>query len=86
MIAPTRSDFEEGFNKSCVEAVLANRPFISSPVCPAVYSLSGRIVVPPDDVAAYREALVRLADDPFLYRKKVRGLRAAPERLFQQRA
>lgn len=84
VIAPTRSDFEEGFNKSCLEAVLAHRPFISSPVCPAIYSLEpAAVVVPPDDVAAYRDALLELADNPSLYEEKSAACRALQEDYFE---
>lgn len=69
---PTRSDFEEGLAKSCVEAVLAGRPFVTSPVCPALLTLgSAGVEARPDDASSYREALVRLADDPVFYRSKV---------------
>lgn len=72
VIVPTRSEFEEGLAKSCVEAVLARRPFVTSPVCPALLLLSAAgVEVAPDDIPGYRDAIVRLADDPDFYRGKV---------------
>lgn len=71
VVVPTRRDFEEGLAKTCVEAVLAGRPFITSPVVPALDTLGeAAIAVPPEDNAAYHDAIVRLADDPTLYRRK----------------
>ena len=72
VIVPTRSDFEEGLAKTCVEAVLAGRPFVTSPVCPALESLgSAGVGVPPDDVEAYGDALLKLAEDRIFYVSKV---------------
>jgi len=71
VIVPTRSDFEEGLAKSCVEAVLAHRPFVTSAVCPALVTLNAAAVeVPPDDADGYFEALILLADSATLYRRK----------------
>jgi glycosyltransferase involved in cell wall biosynthesis len=71
VVVPTRSDFEEGLAKSCVEAVLAGRPFVSSAVCPAVKQLSAAAIeVAPDDARAYGDALLLLAEDMTLYQRK----------------
>jgi glycogen synthase len=71
LVVPTRSDFEEGLAKSCVEAVLAGRPFVTSPVCPALLTLApAGVEARPDDASSYRDALVRLADDADFYRSK----------------
>lgn len=72
VIVPTRSDFEEGLAKTCVEAVLSGRPFITSPVCPALNSLgSAGVGVPPDDVREYGDAILTLADNRDLFQSKV---------------
>jgi glycosyltransferase involved in cell wall biosynthesis len=72
VIVPTRSDFEEGLAKTCVEAVLAGRPFVTSPVCPALLSLGDAgLGVPPNDVKGYSDALLKLAEDYALYNSKV---------------
>lgn len=71
LIAPTTSDFVEGFNKVIAEGVLSRRPVITSSVCPAIeYVREAAVEVPPDDTAAYGDAILRLADDPELYRRK----------------
>jgi len=70
-IVPTRTSFEEGFNKVVAEAILAGRPVITSSVCPALeYVRDAVIEVPPDAAAAYFEAVVRLASSPQLYEQK----------------
>lgn len=70
-IVPTRLECNAGFEMTCAEAILADRPLISSAACPAIYYLKpATIEVPPDDVAAYRRAVVALADDEDLYWEK----------------
>lgn len=70
-VVPTRSDCEAGFEMVCAEAILAERPLVSSRVCPAIYYLADATVeVPPDDVAEYRAAIEALADSPELYARK----------------
>ena len=67
-IVPTRTDFEAGFEMTCSEAILAGRPLVTSAVCPALHYLKpASIEVPPDDVDAYHDAIVRLSDDAVLY-------------------
>lgn len=64
VIVPTTTEFVEGFNMVVVEALLAGRPVISSPVCPALEYLDGAVLtVQPNDIAAYEAAIVELADD-----------------------
>jgi glycosyltransferase involved in cell wall biosynthesis len=71
LIVPTTSDFAEGFNQVVVEGVLAARPVITSNVCPALDYVKDAVVqVPPDDVQAYQDAIIRLADDQCLYDQK----------------
>lgn len=68
VVVPTTTEFIEGFNMVVVEALLAGRPVISSPVCPALEYLDGAVVtVPPNDIAAYEAAMVELADDAERY-------------------
>ena len=71
VIIPTTTDFEEGFNKVCAEAILAGRPIITSAVCPALASVRGAAVeVLPDNVDEYLGAVVKLCDDKQLYSEK----------------
>ena len=64
VIVPTTSQFEEGFAKICAEAILAERPVVTSAVCPALASIrEAAIEVPPDNVEAYFQAIVELAND-----------------------
>jgi glycosyltransferase involved in cell wall biosynthesis len=74
LIAPTTSDFIEGFNQTVAEGVLAGRPVITSDACPALQYVRDAVVdVPVDDVLAYGEAILKLADDPTLYAAKRAG-------------
>jgi glycosyltransferase involved in cell wall biosynthesis len=67
-VVPTTRDFVEGFNQVVIEAILAGRPVITSQICPALDFVRGSALeVPPDDVDAYRQGILRLADDPTLY-------------------
>jgi glycogen synthase len=71
VIVPTTTDFEEGFNMVCAEAILYGRPVITSAVCPALaYVRDAAIEVPPNDVERYREAVIRLATDRNLFEAK----------------
>lgn len=71
LIVPTTTSFAEGFNQVVVEGVLAGRPVITSSVCPALEYVRDAVTeVPPDDVDAYRQAILRLLDDPSLYKRK----------------
>ena len=72
VIAPTRSSFPEGLNKAIIEAVLARRPVISSAACPACELVSPAVFeVAPDDVDAYRKAILKLYEDRPFYQAKV---------------
>jgi glycogen(starch) synthase len=74
VIAPTTTEFVEGFNKTVAEGVLAGRPVITSSVCPALeYVRDAVLEVPPDDVKAYGDAILRLCDDSALYESNRRG-------------
>ena len=71
-IVPTTTQFEEGFNMVCAESVLAGRPVVTSAVCPALeYLRDAAVEVPPDDVPAYCQALLTLANDYELYMRKI---------------
>lgn len=70
-IVPTRTEIEVGFEMTCAEAILAGRPLVTSPVCPALeYVQAASVAVEPDNVDQYRDAIVRLADDEAFYETK----------------
>ncbi len=74
VVVPTRSSFEEGYNKVCAEAILAGRPIITSAVCPAVRDVgAAAIEVEPDNVADYAAAIVKLAGDRAHYERLQRA-------------
>jgi len=74
VIVPTTSAFEEGFNMVCAEAVLAGRPVVTSPVCPALdYIRAAAIEVPPDNIEQYCQAILKLYDDAEFYEQKQRA-------------
>ena len=85
VIVPTTTKFEEGFNMVCAEAILAGRPVITSAVCPALaYVKSAAIEVPPDDIAAYCKAIMKLANDRALYEQKTMACRGLQEQFYDE--
>jgi len=86
VIAPTTTDFIEGFNKVVVEGVLAGRPVITSSVCPSLGQVRDAVIeVPPDNVDAYTDAILALCDDPALYAAKREGCAASRARFYDAR-
>ncbi|HEY9641931.1 MAG TPA: glycosyltransferase family 4 protein, partial [Coleofasciculaceae cyanobacterium] len=74
VIVPTRTEFVEGFNQVVAEAILVGRPVVTSSVCPALsYVKSAAVEVPPNDVRAYGDALLKLRDDREFYEQKRRS-------------
>ena len=72
VVVPTKSSFEEGFNKVCAEAILASRPLITSAACPALHTVRpAAIEVRIDDVGDYVNAIRTLQKDRDLYERKV---------------
>jgi glycogen synthase len=70
VVVPTTSQFVEGFNMVVIEAILAGRPVISSAVCPAIkYAPEAVVEVEPDDIEAYKQAILNLASQPESYNK-----------------
>jgi glycosyltransferase involved in cell wall biosynthesis len=83
VVVPTTSDSVEGLNKVVIESVLADRPVITSSSCPAIeYVRDACVEVPPDDVKAYGDAILRLADDRDFYEKKRRSCAAAGSQFY----
>ena len=82
-IVPTRTDCPAGFEMTCAEAILGGRPLVTSAVAPALHYLRpASIEVPPEVVAAYKAAIVRLSDDPALYREKRTACAALRDQFF----
>jgi glycosyltransferase involved in cell wall biosynthesis len=71
VIVPTRAEYSEGFNAVVVEAILSGRPVIASTLCPAVDLVrEAAVEVEPQDLAGYRDAILRFCDDDAFYEKK----------------
>ena len=82
---PTTTEFIEGFNKVVAESVLAGRPVVTSSVCPALsYVREAVVEVPPNDVQAYGNAILRLRDDRQLYDEKRRSSLALQEQFYDE--
>jgi glycogen synthase len=82
-VVPTRMDCEAGFEMTCAEAILAGRPLITSGVCPALeYVAEAAIEVPPEDVDAYRDAILELSEDAGLYERKREACAALQEQFY----
>ncbi len=74
VIVPTKTEFVEGLNRVVIEGVLSGRPVVTSAVCPALSYVRDAVVeVPPDDVKAYGDALIKLCDDRKFYEQKQRN-------------
>lgn len=86
VVAPTRTSFIEGFNKTVIEAVLARRPIISSRVCPALEQVGAAgIEAEPDDWMSYADAIRRLITDEAFYRSSVAAAEAIRETIGSDR-
>jgi glycosyltransferase involved in cell wall biosynthesis len=83
VVVPTTSDSVEGLNKVVIESVLACRPVITSASCPAIEYVRAAVVeVRPDDVKAYGDAMLRLADDRQFYEEKRQNCAAAGSQFY----
>jgi glycosyltransferase involved in cell wall biosynthesis len=83
VIVPTKSDFCEGLNQVVVEGVLANRPVITSSICPALsYVKEAVLEVPPDDAHAYGDAILNLLHDDKLYQEKQQNCKKVQEQFY----
>jgi glycosyltransferase involved in cell wall biosynthesis len=83
VIVPTTTEFLEGFNQVVAEGVLSGRPVITSSICPALdYVRDAAVEVPPDDVRAYGDAILKLRNDPSLYESKVANCQAAQAQFY----
>jgi glycogen(starch) synthase len=70
-LVPTKAAFAAGFEMVCAEAILAGRPLVTSPACPALeYVERAAVAVEPDNVEQYCIALLRLYEDQSLFMEK----------------
>ncbi|QNN24887.1 glycosyltransferase family 4 protein [Planctomycetales bacterium ZRK34] len=68
---PTSSTFREGLNKVVVESVVARRPVLTSALSNALDVVGEAVCeVPPDNIAAYGDELIRLAEEPDYWQRK----------------
>lgn len=73
-IVPTRSNFTEGMAKAAIEAVLAGRPVLTSPVTPALDVLRpASIEARTDDIESYIKAILALIDNEPHYLNLIRA-------------
>jgi glycogen(starch) synthase len=85
VIVPTRTEFEEGFAKTCAEAILAGRPVITSAVCPALDDVrEAAVEVTPNDVVGYADAIGRLATDRAFYASKTAAAAALQAQFYDK--
>jgi glycosyltransferase involved in cell wall biosynthesis len=83
VIVPTKTDFAEGFNQVVAESILSGRPVVTSSVCPALsYVRDGVVEVPPDDIEAYGDALLKLSGDRQFYEEKRRNCLLLQEQFY----
>jgi glycogen synthase len=86
VIVPTKSDFIEGLNQVVIEGVLADRPVITSSVCPALSYVQEAVVeVPPDNITAYAQAIVKLCDNYDFYNVKQQSCKQLQEQFYNTR-
>ena len=84
VIAPTTTDFVEGFCQVVAEGVLAGRPVVTSEVCPALsYVRPAAVEVQPNDVQGYGDALLKLCDDRAFYEEKQQGCLEVQEQFYE---
>ncbi|MDB9495537.1 glycosyltransferase family 4 protein [Spirulina major CS-329] len=85
VIVPTKTTFNEGFNKVVLEAILSGRPVITSSACPALRAVAeAAIAVPPDDANAYSHAVLSLYQDRDLYSTKQQSALALQRKFYDR--
>ena len=83
VIVPTTSELEEGFNMVCAEAILANRPVITSAVCPALaYIREAAVEVQPDNIDEYQRAIISLSDNAEFYKQRQEACAALQKQFY----
>jgi len=83
VVVPTRSEFVEGLNKVAIEAVLAGRPVVTSPVCQALSLIREAVFeATPDDWMSYADRIEQAMTDPLAYGRAVAAARELREQFF----
>lgn len=83
VIAPTTTDFIEGFCQAAAEGVLAGRPVITSAVCPALSYIRPAVVeVQPNDIKGYGDAILKLLKDQEFYEGKRQSCNSVQEQFY----
>lgn len=83
VIVPTKSSYVEGLNQVVIEGILANRPVVTSSICPALSYVRAAVVeVAPDDIQAYGDAILKLQTDHVFYAEKQRSCRRLQEQFY----
>jgi glycosyltransferase involved in cell wall biosynthesis len=86
LVVPTKSTFVEGFNQVVAEGILSGRPVVASAVCPALaYVQSAVVEVQPDDIQGYKNAIMRLWDNPGFYQEKQQSCAEAQAQFYDMR-
>lgn len=74
VVVPTTTKFAEGLNRAVIEAVLAGRPVVTSPLTNCRDVLGPAVLeVPPENIDAYCAAILQLASDRQLYDAQCRA-------------
>jgi glycosyltransferase involved in cell wall biosynthesis len=85
-VVPTRSDFAEGMAMTVIEAILAGRPVVTSPVVPALEVVrSACVEAKTNCVESYVEAILRVLRDGAYYRELCNACPSLAEQFYDRR-
>lgn len=86
VIVPTRSEFNEGLNMVAVEAILCNRPVITSNAIPAIDLIRPAVVeATVNDPASYVQAIRTLMQDSAYYNTLCLACKPLQEQFFDRK-
>lgn len=82
-IVPTRTEFEEGFNKVVAESILTGRPVLTSEVCPAIDDVRPAVVeARPNTIHDYCKGVELLVKNPSVYREKLAACKSLQDQFY----
>lgn len=85
-VVPTRSDFAEGLAMTVIEAILAGRPVVTSPVVPALEVVrSACVEARTNCVESYVEAILKVLGDGDYYRELCNSCPSLVEQFYDRR-